>query len=80
MKRPIGQSYGKITEFAENGTIFYFTLYIKPADLSAGIQEHHSKYELVKTDKMEKEFVASIIRKVEVFGSVDNWMVALGES
>lgn len=67
-------NYGKITEFGENGSVFYFMLYIQPKDLSTGAMDHHSKFEVIKTDKLDKEFVANIIVKIQVYGSIDHWM------
>ena len=36
--------------------------------------DHHSKFELIKTDKKEKEFVSNIVSKVSVFSSIEHWM------
>jgi hypothetical protein len=53
-------SFGKITEISDNGDIFYFLLYLQPENLKTGKQSYHSSYELIKTDKIEKEFVKNI--------------------
>ena len=57
--------------------MFYFTLYLQPKDLESGLLDHHSKFELIKTDKVEKEFVSNIVKKVNVFSSIEHWMQIL---
>lgn len=67
-------SFGKITEIEDNGKIFYFSLYLKPENLKTGKQSYHSSYELIKSDKVEKEFVKNIQKKIQVFSNIDLWI------
>jgi hypothetical protein len=41
----------------------HYTIYAKPEDLpSRQRQPHHSKFELIRTDEVGKEFVANIVK------------------
>jgi hypothetical protein len=33
-----------------------------------------SIYELIKTEKIEKEFIKSILSKIQVFSSIESWV------
>lgn len=63
---------GKITEFEEK--TFFFKLYKDPSEVKEGRLCHHSKFELIKTEENDKEFTASIVKKIKVISSIDAWL------
>jgi hypothetical protein len=67
-------NFGKITQIDEDGVAFYFALYLKPENLKTGKQYYHSQYELIKTEKVEKEFVKNIQKKIQVFSNIELWI------
>lgn len=68
---------GKIIEFEksqETAKIFFFKEYCTPEKCLKGKRSYHSKFELVKCDQTQKEFISKIVKKVNVFLSIDDWV------
>ena len=54
--------------------IFFYQLYMQPSDLKSGVESYHSKFELIKTEKIMKEFVHNIQFKIQVVSKVEEYV------
>ena len=67
-------TFGKIDSFCDGKQAFRYYVFLQPHHMKNGAETYHSRYELIKTDKIEKEFVKSIVSKVNVYSNIETWI------
>ena len=66
--------FGKIDSFCDGKQAFRYFVFLQPHQMKNGAETYHSRYELIKTDKIEKEFVKNIVSKVNVYSNIETWI------